>query len=97
MKNTERVDFRLPSETKVLLKSSASRRGLKPSEYIRRLIEQDADNISCRQQTNNPSHEQLIENALQINTFTNGLLNNPRLTLKAKEIITKEMRNYVGY
>lgn len=97
MKNTERVDFRLPSETKELLKSLALTKGLKPSEYIRRLIEQDADNISCRQQIHNPSHEQLIDNALQINAFTNGLLNNPRLTLEARKIITKEMRNYVGY
>lgn len=97
MKNTERVDFRLPSETKELLKSLALKKGLKPSEYIRRLIEQDANNISCRQQIHNPSHEQLIENALPINVFTNGLLNNPRLTLEARKIITKEMRNYVGY
>ena len=85
-KNTERVDFRFPPEIKELMKSSAEEKGLKPSEYIRRLIEQDAHSLT---------HEQPAQNILSENTILNELMTNTELPLKSRRIIAKEMRKYV--
>ena len=85
-KNTERVDFRFPLEIKELMKSSAEEKGLKPSEYVRNLIEQDVHSLT---------HEQQVQHALSENTFLNGLMTNTELPLKSRKIIAKEMRKYV--
>ena len=68
------------------MKSSAEEKGLKPSEYVRRLIEQDARCLT---------HEQKVQHALPENTILNELMTNTELPLKSRKIIAKEMRKYV--
>lgn len=68
------------------MKSSAEEKGLKPSEYVRRLIEQDAHSLT---------HEQPAQNILSENTILNELMTNTELPLKSRKIIAKEMRKYV--
>lgn len=86
MNKTERVELRIPVETKMLLKASSKLQKLTVSEYIRGLIEKDSRAAT---------HEQQIESAIIGNQLINELLINPEVPVKIKKLIGKEMRKYV--
>ena len=83
MKKTERGDYRFHSGTKEVLNKNAQKAGKNASAY---LILNDKKS---------PSHEQLIEHSLKENQLINSLLTSDELTIKSKQFIGKEIKNYV--
>ncbi len=59
---------------------------------------QGAENLSIGKRMNPTSltHSEKAKAALYQNEFINSLFLNPKLSGKAKRIITKELKNYVG-
>lgn len=101
-KNTECVNLRLSPQIKELLDSSAEKRGICRSDYLRSLIEQDAGAIENNQIAGQGlqqslSHEKMITNSLSENYFINTLFTNKEFSNKSKAIIGREMRKYVKH
>jgi hypothetical protein len=86
MKKTERGDYRFHSGTKEVLNKNAQKAGKNASAYLEDLILNDKKS---------PSHEQLIEHSLKENQLINSLLTSDELSLKSKQFIGKEIKNYV--
>lgn len=86
MNADQQVNLRLSSEEKELLKQRAKEHNMTDSEYLRTLINKGDYSITLEQQ---------IKNASQEMKFINNLLTNPKMPQNAKQIITKEIKNYV--
>lgn len=86
MRKNERVDLRVSSEDKILIKQKAEEQHMSASEYLCHLVKKDCQMLS---------HEQRIIHCIPENQFINSLLALPELPNKSKQIIGKELRNYV--
>lgn len=85
-KKTERIIIRMTKPEKKRLFSDAKASGKSVSEYARDLVK---NNKKC------VSYEQYIIDAIDENQLINDLLVNDKLSNKAKEIISEEVRKYV--
>lgn len=85
-KKTERIIIRMTKPEKKKLFNDAKASGQSVSEYARSLVESNKKYVS---------HEQYIADSIERNQLINDLLANDRLSNKAKEIISDEVRKYV--
>ena len=86
MSRSKRIDIRLTPEMKEILEKKADEFGMTKSDYICTLIEKGVLPIS---------HEEYIKHSFAENSFINGMLANPKISLDFKEKLTKEMQKYV--
>lgn len=86
MRKNERIDLRVSSEDKILIKQKAEEQHMSTSEYLCHLVKKDCQMLS---------HEQMIMHSIPENQFINSLLVHPELSNKTKQIIGKELRSYV--
>ena len=85
MKKDQRMEFRLPQETKDALLNLKHTEDIAPSEYVRKAISEKLVR---------DSHESQTESLILINKIHNLMNAFPKLDPKFKNIITKELNEY---
>ena len=88
MAKTERIFIRVTHEQKTNIVEAAKAHGLTVTDYFLKMFSDSIPNVPA-------THERVIENTIAENNFYNSLMTNESLPNKAKQIISKELRNYV--
>ena len=87
-KKTEQINLRLTRSEKDMLYKNAGIDRKNVTEYIINLIKNNSKSVS---------YEQYITDSMTENNIINNLLLSDELSNKSKKIISREVRNYVGY
>lgn len=87
-KKTEQINLRLTKSEKDMLYKNAGIDRKNVTEYIINLIKNNSKSVS---------YEQYITDSMTENNIINNLLLSDELSNKSKKIISREVRNYVGY
>jgi uncharacterized protein (DUF1778 family) len=88
MKKTERLFIRVAPNVKERIKRNAQAEELSITNYLLKYLPDNPQGSPI-------THEQLIQSTFTENQFYNNLMANKKLNNKAKQIISKELKNYV--
>lgn len=84
---TERITLRLSGTEKDMVNKLADDNGMNVSKLILNLVDKELNSMP---------HEQYISKSLEENKLINSLLSNDDLSNKSKQVISREIKKYVG-
>lgn len=84
---TERITLRLSGKEKDMVNKLADDNGMNVSKLILSLIDKELNSVP---------HEQYITKSLEENKLINSLFSNGDLSNKSKQVISREIKKYVG-